>query len=327
LKKVLVIDLMDEPGHVNTNKRLINILKKTFDVTFVATNEYVSQFEDVSVDKIKIKKVKIPTGMGLRMSQLMMLFGVKNLIAQEQYRLVIFLAYETISMSLFTRFLLGKSAKKCFVFNHNNIDQLSVSKMKRYFFQNMNGAVRHLVYESYIKKYLIDDFRKTVDIISHPLPLKHNSGGVKKFQMFSPSAGGKVHNFEILEVASRMPGLKVFLKGDYVFQKNNCVIKPNYDNYFELLQSSTFVFVPVDYSYRVSGVVYEALANNCVVILLTSLLAVELKQRFPNEIYIIDKVKDLPEMINSFTSHLPEQPEIFKQHNDDFISQQFDNLL
>jgi hypothetical protein len=299
LKNILVIDLLSEPGHVNTNIRIIDILQKSYNITYITDEEYSKKFDSLNVKKFNVSIKIILTPLGFRFNQIISLQRVKRNINKEKFQIVIFLGYETISMSFFLLTIKKSIRKKLFILNHNNIDELLKSKVKKWVFNNIMAKINHLAYEPYIKKYLEEEYGKKAYLLSHPIPITKKNIGKKVFQIFCPSSGGKAYNSEIVKFAKKNTNINFIIKGDTESEGPNYVIKKHFDQYFEILKESAFVLIPVQYKYRVSGVIYESLANNCTIIMLDSLYAKEMKFRLPEEVYIIKKIKELNSLIGN----------------------------
>ncbi|NVJ60864.1 MAG: hypothetical protein HWE27_10765 [Gammaproteobacteria bacterium] len=328
MKNALVIDLLDEPGHVNTNIRLIEILKQSHNITLITNDCYAENFKVLNVKQFVIKKNNFSGGFGYRLSQLLSLLNVRKFALDGRYEFVMFLAYETISMSVFSRLIPKYVRKKIFIFNHNNIDQALGNKIKNFFFKRISSDVNHLVYEKYIKEFLEERYKKKSIVVSHPIPkVDEFLDDDKVLQVFSPSAGGKIYNQDIIQYSSGSRDVKFILKGDIEFESSNCVVKRYFDDYFDLLRKSAFVFIPVNYDYRVSGVVYEALANNCWVVMLDSLFAREISNRYPGEIFVIRNINELSDVISGLTLENLNTSAVYTTNSDQDVFKNYQDMF
>ena len=65
------------------------------------------------------------------------------------------------------------------------------------------------------------------------------------------------------------------------------------------MKSSKFIFVANNFENRSSGVVYEALSMNKTVISIKDKFMIEMKKKYPKNIFIIDDINELPFLIKN----------------------------
>ncbi|RKN04729.1 hypothetical protein D7035_21685, partial [Aquimarina sp. AD1] len=117
--------------------------------------------------------------------------------------------------------------------------------------------------------------------------------------------------------------LKLYIKSKSKrkFNDKMVVLKPYFDNYFEILEKAKYVVLDIPYKYRVSGVFYESMSLNKKIILINpqGLYGREMYRLYPNNISLGFMEEQL--VRNSDNS-------IFlKAHNDSEIRKKITNAI
>ncbi|MCZ4336720.1 hypothetical protein [Shewanella colwelliana] len=108
----------------------------------------------------------------------------------------------------------------------------------------------------------------------------HNYKGV----VFCPSSSG---NFTLIEKrASQNPNILFNVKGDNKSKLNNLVCTKYFEDYYKSMAECDFVYLPVNFDYRVSGPLYEAIGLNKTVIISQCDFAQYAKQLFGESVNI-----------------------------------------
>ena len=295
MKNVLVIDLLEESGHVQTNKKFLSILQSEFDVSFITSSSYSKVIGFKKTIELKDAYFRKKGGILNRLSQIYLLFKINEFINDTKYDSVIFLSYETISTFLYSK--LSKN-RRVFLFNHNNIDQLLSSKIKAYCFRSLGDEFVHLSYEKYISDFIEYEFNKESKVVFHPLAFKnHGPKDETTIRVFAPSASGVSKATDLVSILEKIEGVTCNIKGDPKLSSSSCRVQSRFDDYEHLMQTSNFVIILAEYNYRVSGVAYEGLSCGCKLILDKSRFSEFLASKYPSDVVIISSIDELANIL------------------------------
>lgn len=315
MKKILLIDPLDEKGHKFFNAEFINIFDKAmFEITLVTS----SSSSNVYLNKVSSLKT-YPKFLLSKRSRLLYSFSQFCILlysifvrSKTHYDAVIFLSYELPSMALFSHFLKGND----YLVEHNTI---SNGFIKRNLFEFISKKITHICLEKYIALYVKNSFRKKATIVGHPynseliefIKTNNQNNVTANKKIFMPSATIKSEIFyDITNSIADDDSFLLLAKGEYEAVSENIIVKKFYDNYYLEMFSSHFVLIPQCFEYRVSGVFYEAiLIPHIVIVMSDCLFANEMKLKFGNRIHICKNwsnlAEDLIELSNNV--HLPSE--------------------
>lgn len=310
---ILIIDPLSQNGHKSLNKHIINSLSNEHDVSFISDKKY--KLEDVKCHLLYFKYL-CDLNLTYRLKQMLILFEVKNKI--KYYDLVLFTSYETISFSIISHFYFNCNV---FVIEHNNIDQLLVSKVKLFFYKIINKTITHITFEKYISNYINFKFSKKTFVFPHPL--FHISNGLlspKEKIIFSPSSTFDSFMMNKLIDFCLINDYKLLAKGKKDVDFGDIKIRKHFDNYFDCFKYVKFTFLCNNFTYRVSGVVFDALSNNCPIVGFYSKFLFELKNDYPNLVYIVNDFNEINNLSFDKSSMVNDFIRFKKNHEFDISS-------
>lgn len=260
------IETKDSKGHVKLYKSiLMGFMNGSERVKLITSESYACNFDSVKqgLDIVTCNKYPLWGGKVLyRIQQIyLMILALRKCCSRDD---VFFLSYDTVSIwfsLLFFRF------KNVYVFEHNNIDQLKSSIIKRFFYRLLSKKVTSYVFEDYIGAYIKEEYCRNFKVYQHPLFIV-NSESVfehRRKYIFLPSSDVSSKSFYLLCEFAKQYDLDIITKkhpflsslnSDFIFQHDY------FENYDQVFYSSEFVAVVNDFNYRVSGVFYEAVATS-----------------------------------------------------------------
>ncbi|MFH4534584.1 hypothetical protein WMQ26_15045 [Vibrio diabolicus] len=272
-------------GHVELYKELIRTKLSSGTVLFVSTSDYLRNFDDLEVDKHVINTIDASNKLLYRLQQILFLFKVALLLRNISYKECIFLSYENISF-----FPFSYTNNRILVVEHNNIDQLLSSKFKSLFYRLTSNDVEHIVFEGYIGEYITSKYNKKHSVLEHPkrriVALEPNE--IDRDYIFCPS-GDASYDFLIkLSKYCKDNNLLLITKDNYdLSQECDVIQKKFFSNYDSIFKNAKYIAIGVDFSYRVSGVFYEAIANDKRVILNDCIFSSNVKLKYNKNIEIV----------------------------------------
>tara|TARA_B110000977_G_scaffold60068_1_gene81588 strand:+ start:9938 stop:10936 length:999 start_codon:yes stop_codon:yes gene_type:complete len=322
MDNILLVDPLSEKGHHNINQSLINILSKDYNLTFISEKNYLES-------STKFVNICFPEKLfGLKMSFLpfrfrqiaFVLYSIFYYRNHKKYEFILFTSYETISFSFSTFFV---KLKNIAIIEHNNLDQLLNSKIKEIFYRLIRKNIVHIVLEQYIYIYINQKYRKKVSLLALPLSVTSEELIPKTKLIFSPSTTfDEIIMRKLINFCSTKEYLLI-AKGKSDYEINTVTVKTFFDNYYDIMRKSSFVFISTLFNYRVSNVAYEALANNRPIIGFRCLFLEGLKEKYSNAVFIIDDIQEL-EIINIDSELVSNDSLNFKKfHSNENILNQF----
>jgi hypothetical protein len=237
------------------------------DVTLATTEAYQREFLGIGVKFVTIGRggEESLTGVRFRLRQIRLLIEVARLMRTNVYGECIVLTFDTVALALCAR-LLG--SPRIAVINHKNVDELASSALKRLAFRLIPSHVVHYCYESYIADYLTLCYSKTCAVIPHGLrvmevtPRPVGSHLTSTPYVFCPSGECSSAFLKRLVEFCVDRDMTLLAKPNAVLVGcANVVVKKYFDDYDALFLGAEYVAVGVAFQYRVSGVFYEAVAN------------------------------------------------------------------
>lgn len=302
--KILFLDFLYPKRHVRQNITYINCLSKIAKVYVLAPKGRYTNLSSV-VEIIERDTLAIKSGKLLnRLSSLKIMF-ISALIANSIKPDYIFVStYETIMFAIGRLFFSTKS--KFLLLQHYNIDELE-SKVKRWFFKRYMKKVEHIVFEDFIKDYIIKSFKldpKKIHLIPHQLNENFSIANKKKYSCVGLSYSNdenvisEIINTEKQKEILKKAKCKVVLKSktqefDNGFLK---VIKKYLDDdeYNEYINNSQSIYMPfpLSFRYRMSGTLVDALSNHKVVLASNIPLIQCYASKYPEVCKIINNAED-----------------------------------
>ncbi len=321
MKKVLFIDPIYQPGHVNFNNiYLKEISRYTTDLSVVFVENYPFR-RDISVDlahTIPLKFFKRRNPFLTRLYYLLALFNIKRNVKFGNYDIVIFSSFEEISFFL-------ANIKKAYVINHINLQGLR-NRVKRFFLGKVYRNNTPIFFENDMSLEVKNIFPSVQPIISpHGLVefpginnpedfqifIENNHIGKYETILFYPS-DNSTDIFFLKECVESKHFLSFLKKINALLIVKSKAIKSSSDHiliidyylpattYNSLFLFSDIIIIayPKTFNLRVSGVLYESFAysKKC---LLSKIPTFENYHSFFNYYPFFDSLEELIERIES----------------------------
>ncbi|GEM_PF-855270 len=323
--KVLYLDLLSPPGHKNLNKILVRLLK---DLALVDVSWEEGYIEDRSLLSTAGSFYPIPkiyynfnSKIDYRIKNYNKIKWVLKNISIASYDVVFISSYETISFALAWPKNLSNINTRVFILNHNNPDELG-SSLKRKFFKRIPKYVEHIVFEEYMKDYLLNDIKisNRVWVIHHPIDLSkvHDSTYLHKNDDLE-SKGGKLifapsgSNDE--DFIARLVDLQrnekflddtqfvLLIKSKQTNYKDSHLIVTkkyfSYQEYISYLDKAYLILLPYPQSfrYRISGVLFDAFAFKKKIIATSIPLFRYFVEKYPFTGKVFNDVQEFKEIV------------------------------
>lgn len=289
-KKLLFVDPLSQEGHLNFNKIYIKALFQIFDsIDFAFIKGYEEKLSISNDNKVYLIPEKYHAGSRNKILNRLRYIQIFRFIKKHcninNYDFVIFSSYEEISLyfSFINRTLI--------LVNHNNLSGLQ-NRIKLFFFKKISSKNISIVFEDYMRDYLLSLGLKNVYSIKHGLPcafdikLLENAklidffSWIKDFRyiIFSPSGSSTDDDFlndlilnDAFNMFLRKNGILLILKNKLLkSDSQNIKIIRGYltdIQYKYVFLRSDLILIPysINFSYRVSAVLFESMANkkNC----------------------------------------------------------------
>jgi hypothetical protein len=82
--------------------------------------------------------------------------------------------------------------------------------------------------------------------------------------------------------------------------EGRCISRIYFEDYEKILNSADIIFIPQKFEYRVSGVFYEAIANeNSIIVMSKCTYSKSMKSIFGDSIVMLEDLEDLNECLSS----------------------------
>lgn len=352
--KNAVIDFRYEKGHLELNKILIEILSSfgTLDIYDNASAYYLNSTRGITcTNPLSILRAGRRSSSGQQNGLIKRLIDFQNMVMEgiamhaESYDRIFVFTFDTIVFA-FGRLLFFRS-RNLYLFHHDNIDELD-NRFKLWFFQRYMNKVSHIVFEEYMREYLVREIGvrpERVFVLPHPLYAAGSGQAAEKtvreniFAAVSNSNDDALVG-EIIEYEKRTQRLS----------ENHCrmVIKSKIHTYeseslkvfhgflereeFDALVArarSILLLYPASYHYRMSGMMIEALSGGLSVLGRDIPLLAHYADRYPRSCAIFSSVAQLFDLITA-SDHTANEEEIarFKtEHSAQAVREAFQKIL
>lgn len=315
-KNILAIEPVGFNGHKNFNSTILRCLSDIGNVTFAAPKGYLESCTVDSRIDIPIKFFRSQTKLGSRWNSIRVLDYVIKNSRLDDFDAIVFLAYETFSLSL-----RWPKEKEVFLFEHNNIDNIQIRSLNKFFYRHLPPKTVHLTFLKNAAHHIRDTYGRKVFCIPHPYYRKDVSDSglspdnlaehcfMSRKIIFSPSGSTPRIIHEQLKsfVSTSNSEYYLICKGNPAQKTWDWEVCPFFENYNEIMSTCCMVFVGSQFHYRVSGVAYEALSYGKPLVYLDCSFARELHSEYPHMVFVIDDVNgiadiaiDAPRIINEY---------------------------
>lgn len=305
--KVAFIDSLCPKGHKVFNELTIKALRDYTDIDLkvIATDICVNKEEiDYNIPKKYYKKQRgfFFSKFFYRLDEIIRWSWIIKIIDLEKPDLILLSSFDTISLNFIKNWI----NYPLYIFNHNNIDQLEKSFIKRMFYKNISKHIFLIVFESYMKNFLIKRYNiSSNNIIVIPHIVNSNQISPPKIRrkdlitLFAPSSSSDNTVFNninknagILEKNNFFLLAKSSLKEFMQIKSNNLVYKNWFSNedYKKMMELSDAIFLPLPKTFncRVSNVANEAISHGKPLIITRTDFSLFLDEKYPELCYIIE---------------------------------------
>ncbi len=202
--------------------------------------------------------------------------------------------------------LFFQKKSKIFLLHHFNIDELN-NNIKCYCFKSYMHKVNHIVFEDFIKDYIINIFEldeSKIHILPHQLNKNIAKTNNKKYNCVGLSNSNdekiisQIVNIEKQEQILKKSECKVILKSKVINYDNGFlkIINSYLDDnkYNEYINNSKSIYMPFseNFLYRMSGTLVDALSNNISVFGSNIILMNRYFEKYPQVCKVIDNADD-----------------------------------
>lgn len=276
--KILYLDFLYPKSHIRQNTTYISLMSEIADV-YVLTPKGRYNSLPAKVNVIENNFLKVRQGRFMnRLSTLKVMFLSAITVQRLKPDYIFVTSYDTMMFALGV--LLFPEKHKIFLLHHFNIDELN-NKVKFWFFKKYMREVNHIVFEDFIKEYLVEKCEleeKSIHVLPHQLNRNSTEGYAKKYTCVGLSSSNdeniisEIIDIEKKEELLKRSGRKVILKSKYIEFDNGFlkVVKGYLDNdqYTKYINNSFCIYMPfpTTFRYRMSGTLVDALSNNKILI-------------------------------------------------------------
>ena len=339
---LLIADPISPRGHKFFDTLYISELKRTTEnILFLASDEITRNIMD-DIQKINLpsKMFKYRSSIDYRIKMWQKLNIISKFKNKYNCKNTLFLSYENISTAI-----IAHRFERLFVVNHNNIDEILTSKVKHLFFTSLPINVEHIVFHQYIKNYLNNEvkIKNKINVIHHPALLFDDKPYEKPspIVVFAPSSSSDFtldkikYFFNILLKMKKLVTIVTKNRFRNFLPNSLNIISKDYftiEEYKKWMVTADVVFVPLNFKYRISGVIIDALANNNLVFTTKCPFTEGYKRDYPFMIHFVETInsnKDILEIIkySSNNCFLKDRKKFIKDHSILNISKKIKEII
>jgi len=329
--KVLYLDLLSPVGHKNLNKILVRLLKE---LVFVDVSWKEGYIEDESLLSAVGSFYPIPeiyykfnSKVDYRIKNYNKIKWILKNININSYDLIFISSYETISFALAWP---RKIKPRAVILNHNNLDELK-DPLKKFLFKRIPKYVEHIVFEEYMKRYLLKDVKipNKVWTIHHPINLDEvqdyqrllnskisNTNAVNSKLIFAPSNSNDENFISQLINLQKEEGFlnstifNLLIKSkQYEYQDNHLIVSRryfSYEEYLTYLGNASLVLLPYcnAFRYRVSGFLFDTFAFKKKIIASSIPLFRYFVNKYPSIGKIFNNIQEFKEIVYFYNEQI-----------------------
>jgi len=329
MKKILVIDFNIQEGHVNLNRKFLELISKKYDVTFISSKSYLDKIGFSNSIEIQDKKFQFNSKYHFVLKQILLIrLILRTFVKGSDYNRILILGYENISLAIAWH---GVSIPT-YAIAHNNLTR---GKLSLAGFKIISKVVIHVFFEDYIKKEYDSLVKNKIVVIPHPInpniaDLKEEKKEEERNIIFCPSASSDILAVKkLIHYVKSHKMFKFYAKGDYNYESENIVIKKFFKDYESLLLISEYIFIPFKYDNRVSGIFFDAMSLKKTIITLDSSgkFMHEMSKLYPNSVYVLKSISHIEHVNISSHQQTVDNENFIKKHSDNALSNQLNKIL
>lgn len=339
------MDVLSPVGHRNYNYSLLDIFTELGEIDVAIKKGHLKHYKKEKLNNVynipeyffnRSNKSSVFRKLYIRIKLFIEMQWIKKLIRKKHYDIIFFSSMEPISFFFSTLRL-----RKRYLFVDHGIGQINDSKVKRFFWKNINNKAEPIVMEKYIKKFLKKEIKikNKVWVLPHPLPklnIKETSTPYKRKIIFAPSGSNNEEFISFLiSNVDRINNYKVIIKS-----KNKILEHPNlkvYNDritnkeYYSFMKNSSYVLLPYEdhYNYRVSGVLFEAVKLNKPIIINSNNTLKYYTDKYPKSVLSFKDFEEFFIMLKKIKNekNIIDNSEIKKEHSKAFLKIKLNKIL
>jgi hypothetical protein len=305
--ELIVLDLLEEPGHVRFVKKLLHILKDTVEVTFISSDRYVREINPDKHISLPNKWFDFSGRVGFVKSQIKIIKRLKSIISNRKTPILV-TGFENISFTLAWSF-----KNPTFAFLHNNLEK---SRLSLFFLFSSTKNIVYLAFEEYIAAFC-NNKNLEAYYVPHPLQLKpidkKTEADTANF-IFAPHLDVNGVHFSRLREYAKQHNLKLYGRGEpKSLLPQHVSVKTYYEDYESLLQNAGFVVLDIHYNYRISGIFYEAMMLN------KKMVFINTSHRFSKEMAQLYPENVCTGAFEAVAAMMPDNSRFLSRHSDDMV--------
>ncbi|MEY1639342.1 hypothetical protein [Tenuifilum osseticum] len=324
--KILVIDLITQKGHIKFVRNYLSLLNYLGEVRFISSKDYISKigYNNCYVISNWFFNYNNKYEYVIKQVLLIILLSFKINKNFKNYKIIV-TGFENISFFIAWRFI----SNKTYVVIHNNLTRGILSI---YSFKRIKSNITFIALENYIKEFIESKYKKKTYFIPHPIDIiniKENRN-LSDNIIFCPSGSS---NFEEIDkfknTLNNNSKLILIAKSNTEIINKNIIFKKYFDDYDTIFDKSKFIFIPFKYDYRVSGVFYESMNYNKIILTTknSGLFIHQMKKLYPNSIFFIESFEDIEEINISNELKEKEYKKFISLHNNLQIFTEFKKMF
>lgn len=336
-KKILYVDPLCYKAHSYYNKRNIELLCDLCDLDVLFIDGYINT-EGLNIHESLIYKTQLKyfpehnfvknyllKRIVHKIGIIKIMNEIKQIIKGRKYDYVIFSCCDIIAFAMTM-----KHVKQNMAVVHHGIFRVNESNVVMHFFKKTNRMAQFVVFEDFIKDYLIDNvkIKNEVKVLHHPICCDNiinesNIKDSKTIELFAPSHANSemiveaiVNGFDCIKNK-----VELCIRGN-----NDCITDSlkmystmyiSREEYVSRFANADYIVVPYDknYNYRVSGVLFDAFVRKKRVILFGGNTLKYYAEKYPNIVTVVNDVSEFFEYILSLS-----REKIKSQYNENFYA-------
>lgn len=303
--EILVFDICYAAGHIDYSENIIRCLSRIGDVIICSPPDWYIHLEEDIRRKVYEICAAPPSGKSKR--AIYRWWAQNILIAKKIYKkmkpdVVVCLDYHFMVFSLFPVVFPKKT--NAYLMEHNQIDAILSSKIKRCFYVLYKNRVKHCVLEPFIGDGLrkLGVHKNKILVWPFPLTVKRCKPISERLYDFVGLCEAndellikKIVEYEILTEEFKKNDLRIVLRSrnitydnGYLKVINKFIPEEEYYNYYYEAKRVVTLF-PQTFRYRTSGTVMDAFSFSCPVVSVDVPLSRYFNNKYPKIFSIIDR--------------------------------------
>lgn len=285
--KVLVIDYLSPKGHEGWFKLQIDsLLSLGHNVKCVfkdGFNENVGLPKDIILFQIPSSYYTTNKGLKYRFESLRILRYIKKRVKEEEWDIIIFSSYETLSLGVYPIF------KSAFIINHNNLSDLGDSKLKALLFRKLSVRFHQIAFNKVIACEIENISGSKAFVVHHGLlDISYNNSEdifekydlePQKYLISPTKTPGDMNELVMMNLCNsdvfnsylKDSGMKMLIRRpiyiDAQYESNYVLVSGFLSNndYYTLLSNCYALILCLDekkFCYRLSGALFESMKLN-----------------------------------------------------------------